>query len=176
MDVEDVSGIDRWMQLLAQQKAVLKNGSKRKGEQPKDKATRSQLVSQQMAMHARMAIMKNDKQNLNMIYQSFVPPPYLPSVAPFGKLKKLYLKDLKLQTHHMDRFLLLRVVTPAVEMTAVMAVLEDETGDAVMLQLYQQEYQCDRKTEEMVKLNSVCIIKEPYFKVMNDGGTSSSHT
>lgn len=54
-----------------------------------------------------------------------------------------------------------------------MAILEDEMGDGVMLQLYQQEHRCDRKIEDTIKLNSVCVIKEPYFKVMNDGGTSS---
>lgn len=78
MDVEDVWGIDQWMQLLARQKVALKNASKRKGEQPKDKKNLSLLVSQQMASHANIASMKNGKQNTNMIYQSFVPPPYYP--------------------------------------------------------------------------------------------------
>lgn len=174
MDIEDVSGIERWMDLLAKQKVALEGANKRKGEQPKDRKRLGQLVSQHMASHARTAFIKgqnNRQTTTTSIYQSFVAPPYLPSVAPSRKLQKIYLKDMKLQTHHRDSFLLLRVATPAVEMTAVMAILEDESGDGVMLQLYQQECQCDGVIEDTVKLNSVCVIKEPYFKVMNDGGT-----
>lgn len=161
------------MDLLAKQKVALESANKRKGEQPKDRKSLGQLVSQQMASHARAAFTKrqSNRQITTFIYQSFVAPPYLPSVAPSRKLKKMYLKDMKLQNHHRGSFLLLRVATPAVEMTAVMAILEDELGDGVMLQLFQQEYQCDRVIEDTVKLDSVCVIKEPYFKVMNDGGT-----
>lgn len=173
MDVEDVSGIQQWMELLAKQKAALVNTKKRKGEQPRNRKSLGQLISQHMENYARTTVMKrqNNKQIGTFIYQSFVAPPYPPSVAPSRKLQKIYLNDMKLQTHHVDRFLLLRVATPAVEMTAIMAVLEDEVGDGVLLQLYQQEHPCHRAIEDTVKLNSVCVIKEPYFKVMNDGGT-----
>ncbi len=169
MDVEDVSGIEQWMQMLAKQKAALENANKRKGERPRDRKPLNQLVTQYMASYARTAMMK--MQQSHMMYHSFVAPSYLPSIAPFEKLKKVFLTDLKLQTHHMDTYVLLRVATPAFSMTAVMAILEDEMGDGVMLQLYQQVDQHDRAAEDVVKLKSVCMIKEPYFKVMNDGGT-----
>lgn len=39
-----------------------------------------------------------------------------------------------------------------------------------MLQLYQQEGDKYRPVDEIIQSGDVCIIKEPYFKVMSDGG------
>lgn len=169
MDLEDVSSVRQWMDMLVRQKAALHDADERRGEQPKDRKRLDQLVNRHMASYASTAMMK--LQHEHMIYHSFVAAPYLPSVAPFHKLKKIYIKDLMLQTHHMGKYILLRVATPAVSMTAIMAILEDENGDGVVLQLYQQEDQHDRAAEDIVELHSVCVLKEPYFKVMNDGGT-----
>lgn len=169
MDVEDVSAVKQWMDQLAQQQAMSAKANKRKGEQPKDRKPLDQLVAKQMMSYASMEFMK--LQYRHTIRQSFIAASYLPSVATFEKLKKIFLKDLKLQTHHRGSYITLRVVTPAVVMTAVMAVLEDEKGDGVNFQLYHQSDHRDRPAEDAVKLGSVCIIKEPYFKVMNDGGT-----
>ena len=109
------------------------------------------------------------KKNLYRVHQSWVAAPYPPSVAPLGTLKKLYIKDLQLETHHRGFYSLLRVATPPSTMTAVMAIMEDEKDDGVMLQLYQQEDEDHRPGEEVVQVQQVCIVKEPYFKIMNDG-------
>jgi len=77
------------------------------------------------------------KKDDHMIHQSWVAGPYPPSVAPFRRLKKLYLRDLQLETHHRGFYALLRVATPLVTMTAVMAIMEDEKDDGVVFQLYQ---------------------------------------
>ncbi|KAI9878412.1 MAG: hypothetical protein M1830_000932 [Pleopsidium flavum] len=50
-----------------------------------------------------------------------------------------------------------------------MVVMEDERDDVVMLQLYQQEDEDDRPARDIVGEIGVCIVKEPYFKVMADG-------
>ena len=54
-------------------------------------------------------------------------------------------------------------------MTAVTSIVEDENRDGVKLQLYQQKDDDYRKGEEVAQMNHVCIVKEPYFKTMNDG-------
>lgn len=169
MDVEDVSGVKQWMERLAQQQSMLVKANKRKGEQPTDREPLNQLVAKHMGSYASMGFMK--LQYRHMIRQSFIAASYSPSVAPFEKLKKIFLKDLKLQIHHRGSYVLLHVVTPAVVLMAVMAVMEDEEGDGINFHLYHQSDQRDRPAEDAVKLGSVCIIKEPYFKVMNDGGT-----
>lgn len=169
MEIDDVSHVGQWMQLLAKQKAALQAASKRKGERPKDRKSRSQLVHEFM-LRSLSNSMVLGKKNLYMIHQSWVAAPYPPSVAPLSTLKKLYIKDLQLETHHRGFYSLLRVATPTVTMTAVMAVMEDERDDGVMFQLYQQEDEDHRPGEEVVQIQHICIIKEPYFKVMNDGG------
>ena len=169
MEIDDVSNIGEWTQLLAKQKATLQAASQRKGERPKDRRSRGQLVHEFLLRSASTSMMLR-KKDLYMIHQSWVAAPYPPSVASFRTLKKLYIKDLQLETHHRGSYSLLRVATPPVIMTAVMTVMEDEENDGVVFQLYQQEDNDFRPGEEAVRVQRVCIVKEPYFKVMNDGG------
>lgn len=79
------------------------------------------------------------------------------------------IKDLRLETHHRGNCLLLRSITPPNKMTAIMVIVEDEMKDAVMLQLYQQVDKMHRPATSILNQNDVCLVKEPYFKVMADG-------
>ena len=169
MEIDDVSHVGQWTQLLAKQKVALQAASKRKGERPKDRRSRGQLVHEFMLRSASTSMLLGKKDRY-MIHQSWVAAPYPPSVAPLRTLKKLYIKDLQLETHHRGFYSLLRVATPPVTMTAVMTIMEDENDDGVVFQLYQQEDEDHRPGEEAVRIQHVCIVKEPYFKVMNDGG------
>lgn len=54
-------------------------------------------------------------------------------------------------------------------MTAIMAIMEDENGDVMMLQLYQQEDEGKRAAADVVNVGTILLVKEPYFKVMGDG-------
>lgn len=54
-------------------------------------------------------------------------------------------------------------------MTAIMAVMEDENEDVILLQLYQQEDESDRSAADIISVGTVLLVKEPYFKVMGDG-------
>jgi hypothetical protein len=98
---------------------------------------------------------------------SFVPPTYHPSAAALSELKKALISDLTLETHHRGSYILLRAVTPIDRMTAIMAVVEDQRGDVLMLQLYNQE--AGLTTDGRLLEGTVIIIKEPYLKMMADG-------
>lgn len=98
-----------------------------------------------------------------------VPAAYPPCVTPFNNLSKTTIRDLRLETHHIGKFLLLRSATPADRMTAVMSIVEDENRDGLLLQLYHQEDETERKTNEILREGDVLIIKQPYFKLMSDG-------
>ena len=52
-------------------------------------------------------------------------------------------------------------------MTAVMAIVEDEEGSVLMLQLYNQELELSGA--QSLKAGTVLAVKEPYVKVMADG-------
>lgn len=59
------------------------------------------------------------------------------------------------------------MVTPADTMTAVMAIVEDEDGSVLMLQLYNQEQELSNA--HSLTEGTVLVVKEPYVKVMADG-------
>lgn len=171
MDVKDVSECGPYFKLLEQQKKTLQAAQKRKGERPKDAKPRSKVIDDHMmqSMSMYMRQLSPSSNGNHMIHSSFLARPYMPSVAPFQALKKMPLQDLRLETHHRGLYVLLRVVTPPTRMTAIMAVMEDEAEQAVMVQLYQQEEEKYRPARVSVKKSGVCIVKEPYFKVMGDG-------
>lgn len=111
---------------------------------------------------------RSDTNNHNM-RTTFIPPAYTPCVTPLSELKKVMIRDLRLETHHSGTYLLLRSVTPPDRMTAVMAIVEDEKKDVLMLQLYYQAEENERSAEEILPEGAVLIVKEPYLKVMADG-------
>lgn len=113
-------------------------------------------------------IMSNSKGvDKNILRSSFVPHSYHPSVAAISELKKALISDLTLETHHRGSYILVRAVTPTDVMTAIMAVVEDQRGDVLMLQLYNQE--ADLATDGRLVEGTVILIKEPYLKMMADG-------
>jgi hypothetical protein len=164
MDVHDVSHLHGYMQMLAQQKKILKAAyEEHQGECPEDRKSRRELVND-----FEMNCMVQQMHEMPM-RSSFLPPPYLPSIAPLEELKQTFINNLRLETHHRGKYLLLRSITPSNRMTAIMAVVEDEREDAVMLQLYHQDDKQDRPATSTLKQNDIIIVKEPYFKVMADG-------
>ncbi|PHH85191.1 hypothetical protein CDD83_778 [Cordyceps sp. RAO-2017] len=82
------------------------------------------------------------------------------------------ISDMKLETHHRGKRTLLRVCTPANRMTAVMAIVEDQQGTAVLLQLYHQPEEADVPADDILWPGLVFIVKEPFFKCASDGSYS----
>lgn len=106
---------------------------------------------------------------------SHVPLPYPPCVVPLSSLKKIMINDLLLETQHRGSYLLVRSVTPEDRMTAVVAIVEDEKGDVLMINLYHQGEQGEQRETEGDELEAVLsegmvmILKEPYLKAMAGG-------
>ena len=168
MDIDNSSGMQEWMQLMEKHKENLRSAEARKGEKPRDRKTRSQLIHIQIVAQATKE-MRAQGSIYSLIYQSFVPPPYLPSVRSITDMRKIYIKDLELQVHHRGSYLILRAATPAYVLTAVSAVMEDEKDAGVVLQLYHQKDYVSRPLAQAIEPGNICIIKEPYYKVGNDG-------
>lgn len=100
------------------------------------------------------------------------PLPYLPSVQPVHNLQTLMISQMTLETHHRGKKAVLRALTPPDRMTAVMAIVEDEEGTAVLLQLYNQPEEVEVNKEAILQKDSIYIIKEPFFKAATDGSYS----
>ena len=103
------------------------------------------------------------------IHSSFVQPAYYPCTKPFAELKSITISSLQLETYHRGTYLILRFLTPPYRMSAIMAVTEDEKGDAVKLQIYQQEDEEIRKVVNIINIGRIAVVKEPYYKAMGDG-------
>lgn len=58
-------------------------------------------------------------------------------------------------------------------MKAIMALIEDKSGEAIVLQLYQQEDEESCKVTDIVNVGTILIVKELDFKVMGDGDARS---
>ncbi|KAH6676847.1 hypothetical protein B0J14DRAFT_616227 [Halenospora varia] len=159
---------DQAFQLMKQQKQALQRANKRKGEIPGDRLPRQALLSQ-FTMRLLAQSMKQMGDG-HQIRTTFVPPAYLPCTVSLKNLRKIMIRELKLEIHHRGRFLLLRVLTRPQRMTAVMAIVQDEEDDAVLLQIYHQDEENDKPAVKVLNQGVVVIVKEPYFKQTGDGG------
>jgi hypothetical protein len=52
-------------------------------------------------------------------------------------------------------------------MTAIMAIMKDENGDAIMLQQYQQEDEDTCAAADIVDVGTLLLVKEPYIKFLS---------
>ncbi|KAJ5811052.1 hypothetical protein N7447_010568 [Penicillium robsamsonii] len=164
MDTHDVSDAPEYLTYLQTHKQNLKNAQAPKGRPAKSQRSKDEILMQFMF---RRMMKTNTPADRTDIRSSFLPPAYPPCYTPFSKLKKVMIKNLCLETHHRERYLLMRTVTPADTMTAVMALVEDEDGSVLMLQLYNQEQELSNT--HSLRENTVLVVKEPYVKVMADG-------
>lgn len=166
MDIKDISE-SQYYDLMKKQKGILETASKRRGECPADRKPRAQAIQDHMTSHLRFRMMQLSN-GAGLIRSSYIATPYLPSVTAMEDLKKTMISELRLETHHRGCYVLLRIVTPPVWLTAIMTVVEDESEDVTSLNVYQQE-EDGRAAEEIMRVKSVCIVKEPYFKIGGDG-------
>lgn len=164
MDTQDVSQAPEYLPYLQKQKRILQNAQLHRGKALKPTKSRDEIIME--FMFCRM-MSSNKLANDYEIRSSFVPPAYPPSVAALSTLKPVLIRDLTLETHHRGFYILLRAVTPTDRMTAVMVVVEDERGDVLMLQVYNQEEELS--TDGRLVEGTVILVKEPYLKIMADG-------
>ncbi|KAJ8069889.1 hypothetical protein OCU04_000300 [Sclerotinia nivalis] len=170
MDIDNVSEVSQYVEILDRQRKALKAAMARQGQRPRDMKPRQELITQLMMSILAQKMMQLGPQTTSQFHTSFVPVPYEPCVTPLGELKPTRIRNLRLETHHRGSYLLVRALTPPSRMTAVMAIVEDENGDAIQLQLYQQPDEKFRPATSVIMKNDAFLIKEPYFKTTSDGG------
>lgn len=170
MDIKDVSGDADYRAFFNQIQENAARASRRKGEIPRDHPPPSLLVSQFMQKLA-LSGSGSGKGN-HMISTSQVPPYYPPSIRPIQELKPLMISCMTLEHHHRGNQALIHVLTPSDRMTAVMAIVEDEEGTAILLQLYNQPEESKVSKRHILQAGDVCIVKEPFLKTTADSSYS----
>lgn len=172
MDACEVSDDPRWIELLRLHQRTLAEAQSQKGKRPTSWVPRAEVISRFTMALVMGRVGSVRQQTAFQIKTSLVPPLYPPCIEPLSNLKKIMLKDLLLETQHRGSYLLVRTVTPQDLMTAVIAVVEDEQGTALLLQLYHQQdsrSSVPNATEDVLKPGQVLILKEPYFKLTSGG-------
>lgn len=174
MDFQDVSSLDQYvlLQQHCQQNAARAAG--RKGEQPRDHPPPWLLINIFMSrLQATDVKLSQLTQSATQLATSQVPAPYTPCTFSAADLKPMTISQMKLETHHRGRKIVVRVLTPPDRMTAVMAIVEDGEGVAVLLQLYNQPDEAVVPKGSILQEGGFVLIKEPFFKaVVTDGSYS----
>lgn len=173
MDAKDVSDQPDFRPWLDQVLANAESAARRQGERPHDLLPSWLLVPQFMMSLQRTEEIAAAADDTNcMLYTSQIPAPYLPCVKAVNDLQPLMVKQMTLETHHRGKKVTVRALTPSDRMNAVMAIVEDEEGTPVLLQLYNQPEEHQVSKRNILQKETVYIVKEPFFKVTTNGSYS----
>lgn len=165
MDIKDVSCENEFVGYMRNIKAAAQAAIRRKGQKPQDHPPPWVLI-QSFTMKL---VSKFDMNRSNVIATSQIPEPYLPCVKPAAELKPMAISQMELETHHRGQRIVVRILTPPDRMNAVMAIVEDENGTAVLLQLYHQAPEEVVPAAAFIKPGALVLLKEPFFKAATDG-------
>lgn len=169
MDTHDVS--DNFIDTLSVQKANLAAGMARDGEIPRDRKSVQELVKAH-----RMLVMQDKMRKLlrkddeSQIHACFIPPSYPPSTESLETLTQIHIRELQLGVHHRGRYLMVGSLTEPRRLTGIQVIVEDQNGDGTLLTLYHQPNEETRPATSVITEGDVFLVKEPFFKVMGDGG------
>ncbi|KAF8540025.1 hypothetical protein BDD12DRAFT_57751 [Trichophaea hybrida] len=87
---------------------------------------------------------------------------YPPCTKPTDELLATYLPDLLINDHNEGKYILVRTVTSAVALGALITIVEDEKGN--WEQLVINCYDHLHSGEDLLPKGSVLVIKQPFFK------------
>jgi hypothetical protein len=97
-----------------------------------------------------------------------VEAPYLPCTIPEKDLKPISISEMRLETHHWGSKVLLHKMSSTDRHEAVMFIVEDQAGTAVLLKLYHQPAEMEISCNWTMMNYRVCIVKNPFFQRVND--------
>ncbi|TGJ86352.1 hypothetical protein E0Z10_g2427 [Xylaria hypoxylon] len=157
--------------MLQQSLAAAERANLRRGHIPNDHPRPQAVIDQFMRQRFSTQLAQAGKEAY-VLRTTHVPSAYAPSVRLIDDLASMDLSQMELLKHHRGKKVTLRVMTPPDTVNAIMAIVEDEEGTAVLLQLYHQPGPSEIDPEDILRPSMVLIIKEPFFKAAGDGAYS----
>lgn len=103
------------------------------------------------------------------ICTTFLGEAYPPCTSPLSSLTPIALRDLRLETQHRGRVLIVKTFCHPIRMTAIQNAVEDEFGDVELLAIYNLPQTV--ALNEILPHGVIVAVKEPYYKRTADGGT-----
>lgn len=156
-----MDGFDDFTARINAQKRAMQAAKGRKGQKATNKASRYEI---ELTYINRIA-MPADLYKLRNCFIAFA---YPPSTTPIQDLKPIKLSELRLETRHVGRVLIVRIFTPAKRIVSVQAGIEDEDEDVDHIGLYNADPKL--KAEQILPKDAVFAVKEPYYKPSASGG------
>ncbi|RBR15426.1 hypothetical protein FVER53590_09331 [Fusarium verticillioides] len=94
--------------------------------------------------------------------------PYPPCAIPEKDLKPISISQMRLETHHWGSKVLLHQLSLVDRGEAIMFIVEDQAGTAVLLKLYHQPLEKEISCNWTMLDYRVCIVKNPFFQRVHD--------
>lgn len=135
MEVKHISDGSPYAGHFKQLFAAAERATSRKGESVTDHPPDQKMIAEflwKLLMSSMRKVVIGGQQQLSTTQ---VPAPYPPYTHSVRDLKPAIISEMKLETHHRGVKTLLRVLTSPDRMNAAMAIVEDQEGTAVLLQL-----------------------------------------
>lgn len=114
--------------------------------------------------HTNQAASKHPK-NCQMRINQVTAPKHC-SVKRLDELEPIRLRDMLVNKTHRGKYILCRIVGAPFYMTAMTMVVEDEDGEIEIVSAYNYTKSYDVNPVDVLPLNTVIAIKEPYLKIM----------
>ncbi|KAM3445863.1 hypothetical protein NHJ13734_000040 [Beauveria thailandica] len=165
MDTREVSQDAQFAAHVREVELMHEKAQLRSGQLVHDHPPPDSIVASFSAM--RVSLNENEPRatQKTVVGTSLLPLPYRPSDRFIDELRPICIKQMRLEEHHRGSKVTVRVLTPPIRMKAViLVVVEDLEGTAVTLQLHHHPSADAIPSEEVINIESVLTIKEPFFK------------
>jgi len=98
-------------------------------------------------------------------YSSIDQTPYPPCEEPSAHLSCIAITNLKGDSHHLNSYIVLRCLTPPTRMAAIVAVMEDEFSNDIVLEMFHQDDGFSIKPTDVINIGAIILVKEPFCKI-----------
>ncbi|KAI0003152.1 TPR domain protein [Xylariaceae sp. FL0662B] len=167
MDHYDVSEFDHFRSQLEKAQNNANRASQRKGQKPQDYPSPLKLITEYMSIRA--SILQVSIMESSTVTAVQIPAQYYPSIRSVDELEQVMVSGMMLQDHHRGKKVIVCVSAPPYNMTATTAIVEDEEGTPVLIQLYNQSQEAGVNAEDILQQQGIYLIKEPFFNASRDG-------
>jgi hypothetical protein len=165
MDLHGISADDQFLPYLRKQEQALADAKNRDGELPKDRRAAHVLSKFDLC---KLSQQIRDAATANQLTIMLLTP-HPPSATSWDQLQQIYFRDMQIAKRHYGKYLLIRALTPPNRNSTIMAIVEDQKGDATFVQLFHQDPEEIRPAASVITTGEVFLPKEPFFWPMVQG-------
>ncbi|KAG8870688.1 hypothetical protein FRC20_011417 [Serendipita sp. 405] len=110
----------------------------------------------------------NKAENKAALRQTYIGQETHHSTLPLNSLSRISLQEMQVRQRHEGKYLLCRIITPAVRLVSTTFAVEDPNGWAQVISTYNYpgtQYANERELETLLPVHSIIAIREPWAKM-----------